>query len=92
MVTLSRETTVIFISASFSNGDQHLKERICSHRSKFFALRVDLLFGTASYSMEANRKSQMLVPFVKLAEAIKKYKILAAYMQSKQVHIEILSK
>ena len=33
--------SVTFYIASVLNGDQVLKERICSARSKFFLLRVD---------------------------------------------------
>ena len=36
---------VIYNSASFSKGSQRLKERICSHRSKFFPLTVDSHFA-----------------------------------------------
>ena len=35
--------SAIFIFASFLNGGQLLKERICSYRSKFFPLRVDTI-------------------------------------------------
>ena len=34
-------TTVVFRFAAILNCGQLLKERICSHRSKFFPLRVD---------------------------------------------------
>lgn len=44
-------------------GDQFLKERINSSRSKLFPLRLHF-----TVSMEANRKSQNLVPYVKMAE------------------------
>ena len=41
--TFTGSNSVIFIFDSLFNGDQLLKEIICSSRSKFFPLRVDLL-------------------------------------------------
>ena len=38
-----KEATSHFMFVSLSNGDQHLKERICSSGSKFFHLRIDLI-------------------------------------------------
>ena len=46
---------------SFLNRGQLLKGRICSSRSKFFPLRVDLSFGSG-------KKLQKLFSFVKMAE------------------------
>ena len=52
-----------------------MKERTCSHRSKFFPLRVDSFLGRlrphgkqTSSSRSANRKSQKLSPFENMAE------------------------
>ena len=60
----------MFFSASHLISGQLLKKRICSHRSKFFPLRVDPIkyFERAALSMKANRKSQKLFPFVKMIE------------------------
>ena len=38
--------SVIIILGSFLNRVQLLRERICSHRSKFFPLRVDAILET----------------------------------------------
>ena len=46
MGTLSGEATLSFFSVAFpANCGQLLKERICSHWSKFFPLRVDSILG-----------------------------------------------
>ena len=41
--TLSESNSVIFILGLLLNRDQFLKQRICSSRSKFYPLRVDLI-------------------------------------------------
>ena len=53
-IIFKRSNSVIFIFASLLHGCQLLKERICSSRSKFFPLRVDLhtfitIFKKASF-------------------------------------------
>ena len=51
----------------FCSGGQLLKERICSTRSKFFPLRVDL-FGKVSLSSETKWKSGKLMFHTIMAE------------------------
>ena len=46
--TFRRRNSVIFIVASNVNWGHLIKERICSHWSKFFALRVDPILGRLS--------------------------------------------
>ena len=43
--TFRGSNSVIFIIASYINWGQLINERICSHRSKFFPLRVDPFMG-----------------------------------------------
>ena len=45
MKTLSWETAQLFLFAFLLDWVQHLKERICSLRSKFFSLRVSPFLG-----------------------------------------------
>ena len=54
--------------ASLLDGGHLLKKRICSPRSKFSFLRVDPFLGRVSWYREANRKSQILSLFVKMAD------------------------
>ena len=43
--TFKGSNSVIFIVASHINGGHLIKVKICSHRSKFFPLRVDPILG-----------------------------------------------
>ena len=63
MDTLSGEATLPFSFLPY----QLLKERICSYRSKFFALKVDPILEGLSQP-KVNWKSQNLFPFVKITE------------------------
>lgn len=67
MDALSGEAILSFFCVSHLNGDQLLKKRVCSPRSKFFELREKKLWRALS-SMEANRKLQKLPVFVRMAE------------------------
>ena len=51
---------MIFVFVSYFELGQLLKERICSFRSKFFLLKVDLFLEGLGISRKAKRKSQKL--------------------------------
>ena len=57
--------SVIFIFPFLLNRGQLLKERICSSRSKFFPLRVDLILEGHIKQTETYESCS---PFVKMAE------------------------
>ena len=59
--------SAIIIFASFVNGGQLLKERICSHRSKFFPLRVDQLLELCSVGKQTEIHEK-LFPFADMME------------------------
>ena len=52
--------SAIIIFASFVNGGQLLKERICSQRSKFFPLRVDQLLELCSIGKQTELHEKLL--------------------------------
>ena len=66
--TFRESNSVISIVASHINWCRLIKERICSHRSKFFALRVYLILGRlCPTGKQTNRKSWILSPYENMA-------------------------
>ena len=63
MVTLSGEATPPFYMFAFPlNRGQFLKERICSHWSKFFPLRVDDRISEGFRSPGKQTRDQTIIP------------------------------
>ena len=58
MGIFKRSNSTTFIFSSLLNNGQPLKERICTHRSKFFPLRKGP-FGRVLLHRKADRKSQV---------------------------------
>ena len=65
--TFRESNSVIFIFASLLNRGLLLKIRICSCRSKFFPLRVDL-FSEGFFRSGKQRGTHSCFPWIKMAE------------------------
>ena len=60
--TIMESNYVIFIFAFISNDDQLSKERICSHRSKFFPFRVDPIMRRLHQQRKRTVITQVMSP------------------------------
>ena len=69
MLYIRGSNSAIFIFVSLLNGDQHLKERICSFWSKFFPLKVDSILEELNHPEKQTGRYKSCPPFQKWWEA-----------------------
>ena len=60
------KNSAIFKFAFLINGNELLKKRICSHRSKFFPLRVDPILEVFFIPKSKQKSKKKLLPFIYL--------------------------